>query len=355
MNATLNLSAQTTTARGRRDDYRADTKAIMLAIRDADRRMRERFPVLRHQTALGMGFMGFGYTAAAVSAWLFIDGLIPAWACIVINAMAFDVLREIQHDLFHNLYFKGRWTLQNIVLFLIWPALGNVPSPLYRRKIHLQHHASSGHEEDLEERLIGNGTGFGPLRWLTMIDTGLSTVFRRRELETIPGFKRSEFLRSLVPVNVIFYFMWLSFLGYHGATLAASLVGFTLEPPAWLAPVVSILNVVAVVWVLPNVIRQACLQVLTSCMHYYGDVESTVQETQVLSKWYWLPLQLFSCNFGNSHSIHHFFVAQPFYLRELVRREAHTVMRNHGVRFDDLGTFSRANRWGCVDSVPVRS
>src|SRR5215472_1945116 len=96
MNATLNLSAQTTTARGRRDDYRADTKAIMLAIRDADRRMRERFPVLRHQTALGMGFMGFGYTAAAVSAWLFIDGLIPAWACIVINAMAFDVLREIQ-------------------------------------------------------------------------------------------------------------------------------------------------------------------------------------------------------------------------------------------------------------------
>jgi hypothetical protein len=55
MNATLNLSSQTTTARGKRDDYRADAKAIMLAIRDADRRMRERFPVLRHQTALGMG------------------------------------------------------------------------------------------------------------------------------------------------------------------------------------------------------------------------------------------------------------------------------------------------------------
>jgi fatty acid desaturase len=355
MNATLNLSSQTTTARGRRDDYRSDTKAIMLAIRDADRRMRERFPVLRHQTALGMGFVGLGYTTAVLSAWLYNNSLIGAWICIVINAMAFAVLREIEHDLIHNLYFKGRRTLQDVVLFLIWPALGNVPSPLYRRKIHLQHHASSGHEEDLEERLIGNGTGFGPLRWLTMIDTGLSTVFRRREIESFPGFKRSEFLRSLVPVNVIFYFMWLSFLGYHGATLAASLVGLALEPPAWLAPVVSILNVVAVVWVLPNVIRQACLQVLTSCMHYYGDVESTLQETQVLSKWYWLPLQLFSCNFGNSHSIHHFFVAQPFYLRELVRRDAHTVMRNHGVRFDDLGTFNRANRWASIDSVPVRS
>ena len=77
-----------------------------------------------------------------------------------------------------------------------------------------------------------------------MIDAGLSSVFRRRELESIPGFKQSEFLRSLVPVNVIFYFMWLSFLGYHGATFAAWLFGLTLELPAWLAPAVSVLNVV---------------------------------------------------------------------------------------------------------------
>jgi len=101
--------------------------------------------------------------------------------------------------------------------------------------------------------------------------------------------------------------MWLSFLAYHGATLAAWLVDLTLELPAWIVPVVSILNIVAVVWVLPNVIRQASVQVLSSSMHYYGDVESTVQQTQVLSKWYWLPLQLFACNFGNSHATHHFF------------------------------------------------
>src|SRR6185436_13820610 len=73
---------------------------------------------------------------------------------------------------------------------------------------------------------------------------------------------------------------------------------------------------------------------------------SLVQQTQVLTKWYWLPLQLFSCNFGKSHAIHHFVANQPFYLRELVRRAAHEVMRKHGVRFDDLGTFKRANSWG---------
>ena len=79
------------------------------------------------------------------------------------------------------------------------------------------------------------------------------------------------------------------------------------------------------------------------------------QETQALSKWYWLPLQVVSCTVGNSHAVHHFFVAQPFYLRELVRRDAHTIMRNHGVRFDDVGSFTRANRWGSLDSVPVCS
>lgn len=352
MNAMLHQNFETLPATGAGGvDDRADTKAIMRAIRDADRRMRERFPVLRHQSVFGMGFVGLGYTTAAVSASLFIGGVIPAWACIVINAMAFAVLREIEHDLIHNLYLKGRRTLQNIVLFLIWPALGNVPSPLFRRKIHLHHHARSGHEDDLEERLLGNGNGYGPLRWLTMIDAGLSSVFRQRELESIPGFKRSEFLRSLVPVNLTFYLVWLSFLGYHGVTLGASLMGITLTPPAWLAEFVVVLNTVVVVWVLPNVIRQASLQIFSSSLHYYGDVHGTVQQTQVLSKWYWLPLQVFTCNFGKSHAIHHFFVAQPFYLRELVRREAHAAMRSHGVRFDDTGTFSRANRWGELESV----
>jgi fatty acid desaturase len=346
MSAMPSLTADTTYESAGREDYRAATKAIVTAIRGAERRVRERFPVLRQQTALGMGFVGAGYATAAVSALLFINGLLPAWACIAINAFAFAVLREIEHDLIHNLYFKGRRTLQNIVLFLIWPALGNVPSPLYRRKIHLHHHARSGHEDDLEERLLGNGNGFGPLRWLSMIDTGVSTVFRRREIESIPGYRRGEFLRSLVPVNVIFYVMWLSFLGCHGAILAAWLIGLTLDLPAWLNAFMSVLDVVAVVWVLPNVVRQASVATLSSTMHYHGDdVETLVQQTQVLSKWYWLPLQLFSCNFGKSHAIHHFVASQPFYLRELVRREAHAAMRSHGVRFDDVGTFSRANRW----------
>jgi len=90
-------------------------------------------------------------------------------------------------------------------------------------------------------------------------------------------------------------------------------------------------------------------------MTTYGDVESTVQQRRLLSNGLAAAAACSACNFGNSHATHHFFVA-AFYLRELVRRDAHAAMRSHGVRFDDVGTFSRANRWGSVDSMrrPVK-
>lgn len=49
-------------------------------------------------------------------------------------------------------------------------------------------------------------------------------------------------------------------------------------------------------------------------------------------------------NFGSTHAIHHFVVGQPFYLRQMIAAKAHEVLRNQGVRFNDLGTFRRANR-----------
>lgn len=38
-------------------------------------------------------------------------------------------------------------------------------------------------------------------------------------------------------------------------------------------------------------------------------------------------------------------VKEPFYIRQLSVPFAHKVMRAHGVRFNDFGTFARANRW----------
>jgi hypothetical protein len=35
----------------------------------------------------------------------------------------------------------------------------------------------------------------------------------------------------------------------------------------------------------------------------------------------------------------------PFYVRQLTAEAAHAVMAENGVRFNDLGTFRRANRY----------
>jgi hypothetical protein len=81
-------------------------------------------------------------------------------------------------------------------------------------------------------------------------------------------------------------------------------------------------------------------------MHYHGDVESRLDETQVMSAWYLLPLNLFSCNFGSTHAIHHFYAQQPFYLRQMVAREAHAAFREHGIRYNDAQSLLRGNRFG---------
>ena len=86
-------------------------------------------------------------------------------------------------------------------------------------------------------------------------------------------------------------------------------------------------------------------------MHYYGNVKSLLEQTQVLNSPVLLPFQLFCFNFGSTHGIHHFVVREPFYIRQLTTKVAHKVMKKHGVRFNDLGTFKRANEFNDVQAV----
>jgi len=46
-----------------------------------------------------------------------------------------------------------------------------------------------------------------------------------------------------------------------------------------------------------------------------------------------------------AHGIHHFYVPDPFYVRQMTAAAAHRVMRENRVRFNDLGSFARANRY----------
>ena len=66
----------------------------------------------------------------------------------------------------------------------------------------------------------------------------------------------------------------------------------------------------------------------------------------MLDSWLMLPFHLFCFNFGSTHAIHHFLVKEPFYIRQMTASAVKPVMRDMGVRFNDFGTFLRANRLG---------
>ena len=60
---------------------------------------------------------------------------------------------------------------------------------------------------------------------------------------------------------------------------------------------------------------------------------------------------MFCFNFGSTHAIHHFVVKEPFYVRQATAATGHRVLREIGVRFNDTGSFARANRY--TRSVPA--
>jgi fatty acid desaturase len=322
---------------------RERSRAITLAIKEADRRIRRRLPWLQHQSAIGLGCFLLSAAVIVVSSGLFIAGRCPWWACLLINAACMSILREIEHDLIHNLYFARQPRVQNLLMAAVWPFLGNLPHPWYRRRMHLLHHRTSGQVEDFEERLIGNGMKFGPLKVLAMLEPGLASLFRKKEFAEIPFYNGPEFFRALLPVALFYLTAWYGWLLISAAVGVACLAGW--DVPAGLAGFLAVLNTIAVVFLLPNQLRQVCLQICSSSMHYYGDVEGPLQETQVMNAWWMLPLQLFCFNFGSTHGIHHFVVNQPFYLRQMVAGTAHAAFRKYGVRFNDPASVLRGNRF----------
>jgi fatty acid desaturase len=318
-------------------------REITMTIKDADKDLRKRYGFLKHQDALGVVAFALSAGIFVTVGWLYVAGVLPAWLVVVVGALCTSILREIEHDLIHNLYFRTKTWAQNLLMAAVWPFLGNLPHPWFRREMHLLHHKTSGQVEDFEERVIGNGMPFGWKRILAMIDPAIALFFRKDELATIPFYDAKKVRRAMLPVTFLHIILWYAFLLGNAAVAVAGWFGGSL--PATLASVLGVINTIAVVWMLPNVVRQVCLHVLSSNMHYFGDVENRLQETQVMNAWYLLPLNLFTFNFGSTHSIHHYMVNQPFYLRQMCARRAHVAFRLYGLRFNDAGTILRANRF----------
>ncbi|HXG28774.1 MAG TPA: fatty acid desaturase [Nevskiales bacterium] len=353
MNATLN-PAQMTDAQ--------KTAHIKKVVTEAGNRLKAQYPILQRQDAIGVAVMLFSLAGMIGSGVAYYHGLIAWWACIPLVALFASFIHELEHDLIHLMYFRKKPWANNLMLLIGWIARPSTISPFVRRRLHLHHHKHSGTESDLEERGITNGERWG-LRRLLMTGDNMLAIYLRplKTKKMVRAFIQAqkprdaaelkalikEQVRGYWPLGNLHYLLWHGFIVFHAVDLTAAAFG---APIAWSAGVQSVMGVVdflAVVWLAPSALRTFCLHFVSSNMHYYGDVEdeNIMQQCQVLNPWWMLPFQLFCFNFGSTHAIHHFVVGQPFYLRQLVARDAHQVMREMGVRFNDFGSFRRANRF----------
>lgn len=324
--------------------------------------LRARHPWLRHQDAIGASIMAVSLLGMLASGWLYASGAIAWWVCVPVTAIFASFIHELEHDLIHQMYFRKTPWANSLMLALGWVARASTVNPFVRRKLHLHHHKFSGTESDLEERGITNGTPWGLRRLLMTGDNMLAVVLRpfemhratRAYIRSQQPANRQEALKlsaeqamSYLPIGQLYYLAFHGWVLWHAALWLAPQLGLSLPTSTWSQALLQGLDVFGVVYALPCVLRTFSLHFISSNMHYHGDVEArnAMQQCQVLNPWWLMPLQLFCFNFGSTHAIHHFAVKEPFYVRQWNARIAHQVMREMGVRFNDFGTFKRANRF----------
>jgi fatty acid desaturase len=326
----------------------ADTqkiKNIQQAIRLADGELRIKYPVLNHQNTIGLIICLTAFVGMISTGLAYIAHMIPAWACIVMATVFASVSHELEHDLIHRLYFKKNAFIQNTMMAIVWIMRPNTVNPWYRRGIHFNHHKTSGTVHDIEERVLGNGMQFGWKRILISLDGFLSISLRQKELRNMKDYHYFSFVLKGAPLAHIYVALLYSFLLFHGFDFINNYYALNIVYPEFTSPLISLLNIVAVVWVLPNALRALCLHNVTAVMHYYGDVDSLLKQCQVINHWAAIPFQIFCFNFGATHTLHHFVVSQPFYLRQMVAKDIYPVLKENGVRFNDFASLLRSNRF----------
>ncbi|AHK15122.1 fatty acid desaturase [Thalassolituus oleivorans R6-15] len=356
MSSTTGLNSADSLKAAKQKDRQIQSE--LMAVSD---RVRNNHPSLvKHQNAVGMGIFLTSILGMVLNGWLYFEGIMPVWMVIVLSAFWTSLLHELEHDLIHYMYFRKTPFWHHVMMAGVYLARPLTQNPWVRRHTHLHHHKVSGTETDLEERGITNGESWGIRRLLMVGDNMLAFYLRipkyfiepRRLLkEGKVNHKDLKNLRliaaaSFTPLGTTLYLIWHLFVLFHLANGIAWTLDAQIAWPQWLLAQQDWVTGLVVVLIAPNVLRTFCLHFISSNMHYYGDNRSGIihEQCQVMNPWYLLPLQAFCFNFGSTHAIHHFVVRDPFYIRHLATKESHEVLRKHGIRFNDMGTFSRANR-----------
>lgn len=325
------------------------SRRIRRVVRERSRQVRANHPILRHQDAIGAGILAASALVVIGCAVMYLAGPAPWWVVVPVAAIAMSFAHEIEHDQIHRMYFRRNRHAQDVVFAVCWLLRPYAISPWARKPLHLLHHEASGTERDIEEQFITNGTPWSPKRLVMLVDPLAAVYFRLPSERAARRHVAVHAAKAYFPLGWLALAIWYSFLGLGAAGVVT---GGAATSTGALATAWAVVVALTVTWIGPNVLRVACLHFISSNMHYFGDVEdgNVIEQTQVLNRWWLAPLQLFCCNFGSTHGIHHFVPGDPFYVRQMTARAAHRAMRMNGVRFNDLGTFRRANRFNPIDA-----
>jgi len=326
-------------------DIRSQVLAIRQTIRNEEVRLRKKYKWLQYQDFIGFMSFALSVVALIITAMFYLKRRIHWSIVIPLMALPGSILHEIEHDLIHNLYFKGKQWMHHVMFVAIYFTKWSIP-PWYRKFLHIRHHQESGTEKDIEERLIGLGRPLDFVRWALTFYPFSNVVIMEDLQEDNKDWSRHKLVFAGIPTVVPFTLLWHLFMGY--SRLHMGWVMGSYDPvcmlPEWGWPIVRDLSILLL---LPNVLRQACLNIMASYSHYYGDIPSNnvFYQNQIIDHWTMLPFQLFSFNFGATHIIHHFVPNQPFYLRQMLATKSIATMVDNGVRRNDLGIIKRNNRY----------
>ena len=341
-----------------------DQKTVLIRreIAAAGKDIKQQYPILKHQNAMGFSIFLVSVSMIVFASVLYLRGMLSVWILIPFNAFWMSLLHELEHDLIHWMYFRKIPFVHNMMLLLGWILRPLTINPWLRREIHFHHHKYSGTLHDVEERGVTNGEKWSLKRLIELPDLLLGGILRAHTMRidirkcvldgSLPKEQAFRFKEigqyAMLPFGLFSYFIWYVFLIHYGMHAIAYVFNFSYNSPTILQSQFTWINPFVAILVAPNILRQFCLHFITSNMHYFGDVESgnILQQTQVLNIWWTFPLQLFCFFFGWTHAIHHFVVNETFYVRHLTRRRSLQIMKENGVRFNDIGTFRRANRFG---------
>jgi fatty acid desaturase len=330
-------------------------------IRAASSQLRSRYPILKHKDLLGGGALLLATAVVFLVGYLYASDLIPWYVAVPLAGLAVSIFHEIEHDLIHLLYFKDSRLMYHLALGLTWLMRPSSINPWSRRRMHMHHHKLSGTLSDIEEVGITNGARWGVKRLFMLLDGLLGVLLQpvtmkkavaeyiQAQPNTVRDRKKilAEQAMTYVPLSLIYYCLWYLWVISHAILWLQTSQGLVFPYALTISRYIELLDLLAVAYLVPNFLASFSLNFISSNMHYYSEGRplGLIKQTQVLNSWWMLPFKLFCFNFGATHPIHHFVVGDPFYMRELTAKTAHAAMRKVGVRFNDFGTFGRANRW----------